>query len=460
VKTTRLVPARIAASAGALRLLLAVGAWLGAGATGMRGQAGSRIKAPAMADAGVFWLAPDKADRAAARDRLSLYDLPVLGLVEVLREVPAYPADPPRGRLDRAHRNADGTVHPFTVLVPDGYRPDRDWPVRVWLHGGIGRPAWTETGGWWRDHQRVADPERIVVLPASWNESRWWQESQVESLAAILDELAREYRIDRNRVHMLGVSDGGTGVYYHAARAATPWASFLAFIGHAAVLSNPRLGVDGQIYVTNLRNRPLFIVNGGRDRLYPTSSVEPFIQLFRDNDVPFIYRPQPEAGHDLSWISEEAARIDSFTIANPRDPLPDRVEWEAEGAASGRFAWVSIDEIGDVPGQSDLPGRNELTVDGRQGEYLAFPHRLPSGRLEAVREGNSVRVLTDRVARFRVFVSPDEFELSRPIRIQVNGRVVHDAVVEPSAPTLLARAEQDRDRTSLFVAEIEIDLRP
>jgi hypothetical protein len=42
------------------------------------------------------------------------------------------------------------------------------------------------------------------------------------------------------------------------------------------VLANPDTGVDGQLYLTNLRNCPMRIVNGGRDRLYPAANVAPF----------------------------------------------------------------------------------------------------------------------------------------------------------------------------------------
>jgi len=417
--------------------------------------------APALtADVGLFWLSSDPAERASAAERLASSRADPIDVFAALRAVPAYRADAPTGRLDRRRSNADGRVHPYTVLVPESYDPARAWPVLVYLHGGIGRPSWKEPGGWWREYTRVADPDRIVVIPAGWAESTWWQESQVENLTGILEELGREYRLDRNRVHLLGISDGGTGAYYHAFRAPTPWASFLIFIGHPAVLSSPRLAVEGQMYVANLRNRSLFIVSGGRDRLYPTSSVESFISLFRDNGVDLVYRPQPEAGHDLSWLASERARIDSFLVATPRDPLPDRLEWETEapGSGAGRFAWVVIDSLGTVPGESDLADRNELTVDGRRGEYLAFPHRLPSGRLEVEKEGNLVHVRTERVARFRLLISPEAFDLSRAIRVEVNGEVRFDARVVPSVATMLEWAARDDDREMVFVAEIEIDL--
>ena len=77
----------------------------------------------------------------------------------------------------------------------------------------------------------------------------------------------RTDNVDENAAHMLGISDGATGVYFFAFRDPTPWASFLPFIGHPAVLANKSLGVDGEIYPRNVLDRPFFVVNGGLDRL-------------------------------------------------------------------------------------------------------------------------------------------------------------------------------------------------
>lgn len=410
------------------------------------------------ADAGLFWLSPEPPVRAAAAERLAASSAAPLDVFAALRAVPPYPSDVSTGRIERRRSNQDGQVHLYSVLVPEAYDPNRAWPVLVYLHGGVGRPAWTAPGEWWSDYDGVADPNRLVVIPAAWNESTWWQESQIENLDGILRELGREYRLDRDRVHVIGISDGGTGAYYQAFRAPTPWASFLAFIGHPAVLSSPRLGVEGQMYVSNLRNRPLFIVNGGRDGLYPTSSVEPFVALFRESGVDLVYRPKPQSGHDLSWLSAERARIDSFLVATVRDPFPDRLDWETETPARGRFAWVTIEAIGTVPGEAHVPERNGLKVSGRRGDYVAFPHRLPSGRIEIRKAGNDVRVRTEGVARFRLLISPSDFDLTRAIRVEVNGEVRFDDRVVPSARTLLRWAQADGDPEMLFVSEIELDL--
>ena len=86
--------------------------------------------------------------------------------------------------------------------------------------------------------------------------------------------MKRTYNVDENRVALAGVSDGGTGAYYIAMRDTTPYASFLPLNGFIMVLPS----VDrGRSFPNNLRNKPFFVVNGGKDPLYPTRVVEPYV---------------------------------------------------------------------------------------------------------------------------------------------------------------------------------------
>src|SRR4029077_16524272 len=98
---------------------------------------------------------------------------------------------------------------------------------------------------------------------------------------SIVDRVKRTYNVDESRVYLTGVSDGGSGSYYLALREATPCSAFLPLNGSLAVLANPAVGAEGELFVGNLVNRPLFIVNGGRDPLYPLAQVETHIDLMR-----------------------------------------------------------------------------------------------------------------------------------------------------------------------------------
>ena len=308
-----------------------------------------------------FWAAGSAEEIDQAVEIILALDPDIEPLWTNLRAGATYSADVPRGRQLLTRANADGVEHRYVVYVPEGYDPGRRYPVRVYLHGGVRRPRRTD-GDWWSNAERHARTDSLVVFPESWADSVWWQSSQVENLTGMLNDIKRRYNVDENAVYMLGVSDGATAAYYHAFKATTPWAAFLAFNGHPMVLAGASTGVDGQMYVTNLRNKPLFVINGGQDRLYPVNSVVPALRLFVDAGIEVVFRPQAEAGHDLQWWSAESPNIDRFIDTQVRLPMPDRLVWETESTTSfNRAHWLVVTGLGSVEGETSFDDFNEIT---------------------------------------------------------------------------------------------------
>src|SRR5947208_9107477 len=170
------------------------------------------------------------------------------------------------------------------------------------------------------------------------------------------------YNVDENRVVVAGVSDGGTGAYYIGMRDTTPYASFLPLNGFIMVIANGDID-DGQVFPNNLRNKPMFAVNGGKDPLYPTAVVEPFVRHLMTG-VDIEYHPQPEAGHNTAWWPEVKDTYEKFVRDHPRVPLPDTLTWEVGNSAEHHRAhWLAIDRLGaqrdDAKG---LPDLNEMAV--------------------------------------------------------------------------------------------------
>ena len=363
-----------------------------------------------------------------------------------LRNGPAYESDVPTGRIELTRNNRDGLLHRYLLFVPQNYTPARRYPVSVYLHGGVGRSDPGPGGGWIRNTERLTGEDQITVIPLSTRGSLWWQASQVENLNGILTELKQTYNVDENRVFASGVSDGGTGVYFLSFRDTTPWAGFLPFIGYPGVLLNPGVGADGMMHLANLVNKPLFIVNGETDRLYPVRYMEPFLEDFERLGVVFVFTPKP-GGHNTSWWPEEVENIEAFMESRPRDPLPERVIWATERADRyNRAHWVVIDEVGHIAGDED------------RGELAALTYDGASGLLDAVREENTVTIQAYHVPRFTLLISPDAFDLDRPIRVVTNGEVSFEGLVEPSVATLRKWAARDHDRSMLFAAEITVVL--
>jgi hypothetical protein len=360
-----------------------------------------------------------------------------------LKQGRTYAKDVPKGTLKRRHG-----MFNYWLTVPDTYDPARKYQVRFQLHGGVMRPESTLRGD---GVVRLAGAEQIYISPAGWSEAPWWSDQQVASLRTILEDVKREYNVDENRVVVSGVSDGGTGAYYVAMRDTTPYASFLPLNGYVLVLRSPELQLTTSLYLNNLRNKPLYVVNGGKDPLYPMETVEPSLVHLNAGGVPMVYRPQPEAGHDTSWWPAVKDDFETFVRTHPRVPLPDKLTWEvSETRTWNRAHWLIVDKLGATP--EDAKDLDDLNRSGGQEVF----HNGRSGRVDLVRAGNTVTARTRGIKEFTLLLSPDQFDFDKNVKVVVNGRVAFDGRVEKSLDTLKKWAARDNDRTMLFGAELKI----
>jgi poly(3-hydroxybutyrate) depolymerase len=484
-----------------------------------------------------FVAASSAADAARAADAVVKSGVSFEQAYAALKKGRVYKSDVPRGLVRQSYTSGALTFN-YQLEVPQNYDPSRAYQLRVQLHGGVGRPDPAPRGN---GIGQLAGAEQIYLLPTAWADAEWWTDQQLENLRRLLDVVKRTYNIDENRIVLSGVSDGGTGTYYFSMRDTTPFAAFLPLNGAIAVLRNTLMKVDGELFMNNMVNKPFFIVNGGKDPLYPTSLVEPYITQMQQGGVEVKYLPQPDAVHNTAWWPEVKDTYEAFVTAHPRKPFPDKLTWESDlRVGTGRAHWLVIDELAPRQKDSDplpdvnerigepeptfgarvsgaritgvttgsnadsfglLPGDIVNRIDARvvplgmdvtqlleitdpgtaltltvtrgtdtvqlKGTYNPTPmprripfftHARPSGRVDLVREGNTVTATTRRVAAFTLLISPDQFDLSQPIRVVADGKTVFDGRVTPSVATLLKWAARDNDRSMLFAAEVPVRL--
>lgn len=500
----------------------------------------SRVPAAA-ADAAfaAFWEAADPDTAHAASAAILDSGITFADAFARLRTGRPYSRHVPTGVvLDSRH--GDGEEFFYSVDVPPTYDPGRRYRVRVQLHGGVGagednrRRGTGAIGG-------MAGDEQIYIIPTAWLDVPWWSEKQLRNLRAILDRVKRTYNIDENGVVVSGVSDGGTASYYIAMRDTTPYASFLPLIGSLMQLAGRTLNLD-DVYPNNLLNKPFFVVNTGRDLLYPTRDIDPVIRNLQRAGVRVEYRPRPDGEHDVAWWPAVRPEFERFANGRPRVAYPDVLTWQSgQGDRFNRAHWLVIDEVAETA-DTKLPDVNQIptpkalvfgmltsgarvtrvipnsdaaalglrnrdvivaingdpvgadadldlvfgtccpagaavavtvsrgnervllegTIGGRTlyGDNVPlFPRRRPSGRVDLVKSGNTVRAATSGVAAFTLLLSPDAFDFRQPVTVIANGQVVHDRGVVPSLATLLRWAAADNDREMLFGAELRVRLR-
>ena len=301
-------------------------------------------------------------EAAAAADQIVASEVGFDETFRRLEQGRAYSRDVARGVVQESYRGESGEYF-YTLDVPATYDPARKYQVRVQLHGGVGRIE-TNTPPRTGSNSPLSGVEQIYVMPRAWRDAPWWSGRQVDNLQAILDRVKRTYNVDENRVVLAGVSDGGTGAYYIAMRETTPFASFLPLNGFIKVLENETAEADGDLFPNNLLNKPLFVVNGGRDPMYPTSVVDPYIDHLKRAGVGLVYRPQPDAAHDTSWWPAIKDSVERFVADHPRVALPDALTWESGPPnIPSRVHWLVINRLGSAePAGPPLPDVNRMST--------------------------------------------------------------------------------------------------
>ncbi len=402
-----------------------------------------------------FFAAESPADAATIGEQIAASGVDFDTAYAKLQKGRAY-LDEKRGEYSLRWRSKTGPFFNNVVDVPAGYDPARRWPLRVQLHGGVGRPSpnavppgrqpaapGTPPA---RAANRIEGEPQFYLHPSGWMQAQWWDEEQVDNILRAVDTLKRKYNIDETQIYVTGISDGGTGVYYVALKEPNLWSSYLPLNGSLAVLRNPQTGADGEMHGNNFANAPLYVVNGENDQLYPVAQVEPHMAWLKRMGVNLLFRPQAGAGHNTAWWPTERAPFEKFVHEHPRPAHPTALSWETERVDRfNRNRWLIINQI-----RTDSSRQTGLTDLG------FFTHTRRSGRVDIRRNGNTFDAIVRDVAAFTLLLSPDAIDFGKPVVVTVNGKPVFGSAVKKDLGAMLRWAATDNDRTSIYGAELTI----
>jgi predicted peptidase len=227
----------------------------------------------------------------------------------MLAAVPALAAE--TGFLDREVTLA-GETHRYQVYVPRDYTADRDWPVIVFLHGAgesgangltqtlIGLPAAVRR-----------NPERfpaILVLPQSSPTRQWINPVEQDHVLASLDRTMKEFRSDPRRVYLTGLSKGGYGTWYLAARAPERFAAIVPICGGVTLPQRAleRLGAKASDFPSpadiakKLGSLPVWAFHGGADATVPPERSREAVEALKAEGGSVKYTEYEGVGHN-SW---------------------------------------------------------------------------------------------------------------------------------------------------------------
>ena len=128
----------------------------------------------------------------------------------------------------------DGNRYAYQVYVPATYRGDTKWPVILFLHGAgeRGEDGLLQTdvgiGPSIRNH---ADRFPCIVVMPQCRPKAIWADAMTDMAVDALDRAIKEFNGDSRRVSVVGLSMGGFGTWYLAAKYPTKFAALVPICG-------------------------------------------------------------------------------------------------------------------------------------------------------------------------------------------------------------------------------------
>lgn len=324
----------------------------------------------------------------------------------------------------------------YGLYVPATYDPSKPYALLLCLHGaGFTGDAYLE-----RWQTRLND-DYILACPTL-PQGNWWTRQATELAMATLEDVESRYHIDRDRVFLTGMSNGGIGAYLIGSHYAPVFAGIAPMAG----------GLDDVLFpfLENLRHTPLYIIHGAKDDVMPVQLSRTITEELRRLGYAFVYREHdrthPIAGGHF-FPREELPDLVAWLAGRRRDPLPKRLTVVRDASHLVPFGWIRIDATDRIASFSD-----NLT-DSRDPSIV---NRLYAKVDAEIVEPNRIEVRSQRVKRYTLFLNHSLVDLAKPVTVITNGRISFSGNVEPSLETLLRESRHRRDPAMLFPVSLTV----
>ena len=212
-----------------------------------------------------------------------------------------------------------GVKMPYRLYVPEGYDPQKKYPLIFWLHGAAGRgtdnvkqiSGGDESGThiWTASANQSQFP--AFVLAPQCPEDHFWSEPELNEVSPelqmavdILGVVEKEFSIDTDRVYAAGQSMGGLGVWALLQSFPDRWAAALVLCAY-----------DNFTNARALVRIPIWVFQGDADLVVPVDLVRTMMKDLKKAGSRARYTEYHKVGHQV-WVKAFAE--------------PDLVPWLAE----------------------------------------------------------------------------------------------------------------------------------
>lgn len=205
------------------------------------------------------------------------------------------------GFLDKTFKDSAGVEHKYVLFVPHDYKKDTPTPTILFLHGA-GETKQKEGA---KPKSPPKMPVEVGIGPAIKNREKafpfltiipqaprfgWGAGSDGAKLAlAILEDVEKNYSVDKKRLYLTGLSMGGMGTWSLAVAMPDKWAAIVPICGRG----DPKKA-------DKIKDLPCWAFHGDADNAVPVSGSRDMIEGIKKAGGNPKYTEYPGVGHN-SW---------------------------------------------------------------------------------------------------------------------------------------------------------------
>jgi hypothetical protein len=221
------------------------------------------------------------------------------------------------GSLVDSLTDSSGATYILGFCTPKKIRPDTLYPLVLYLHGGTGTQVNTKGEKAYEMLLPLTDSMQIFLAsPSASRDARWWDATGLYRILQTVRYMTLHYPIDPDKIFLSGVSDGATGCWAAANSINGPFAGFFSISGFGGML--PSIGME--LFPENIRQRPIYSVNAGKDRLYSLDMVNQFLDYMVSKGVPVIRKTYPDEEHGFDYREKEFGTLCELLRTWKRSP--------------------------------------------------------------------------------------------------------------------------------------------
>lgn len=334
-----------------------------------------------------------------------------------------------------------------------GDMPKDGYPVFLYLHGS--GPREHEWANGLRLAKMFQDGPSMYIVPQIPQEGawyRWWQRSKQWTWERILHILMSMPEVDKNRIYVFGISEGGYGSQRLASFYADYWAAAGPMAGGEPLINAP---------VENLAHVPLSFLTGDKDFMFyrhlltkTTGEKLDSMQRLFPNEYKHRVELIPDKGHSIDYTPTTPWLAQHKRNAQPRHFIWENLEMD--GLKRNAFYNLQVLEETDAyrtryEFTANADNSIDIKVDGvKYNATWKDPHwgidMLFSKDLTPAQHGN-----------LRVFLSDQLVDLKKKVTVRINGKQVFCGKVKSSKKTRKLSQELWGDPMRDFKHAVEVN---